>query len=244
MEELLERKVNYHDKCYLSFAKVHKFDRARKRSAESINIGESSVVKRKKGRSSLAGETTDNDYELLFFIRLNTVTHVVLYHNLCWAKAKRLAEPEPKPVENYAKTLADIELLNIIETNIHQNPNNTLYMNFINETHINNLIENGADPKEVSNNYKKELKKLLSVNFPDLLFVKSTQKNKPEQLIYPSTQASVFNPHLDSIADESDIRSLWKLAKKIRLEVLEQKWEFQGKFTNYKMPALLSTFMK
>ena len=165
-------------------------------------------------------------------------------YNLCWAKAKRLAEPKPELVENYAKTLSDIELLNIIETNIHQNPNNTLDMNFINETYINILLENSADPKEVSNNYKKQLKELISVNLPDLLLVKSTQKNKPEQLISPSTQASALNAHMDSIADEIDLRSLLKFAKKIRVEVLEQKWEFEEKFTNYKMPALLSTFMK
>ena len=181
-----------------------------------------------------------------FFIRLNTITHTddaitndVLYHKFCWAKAKRLAEPKPKSVENYAKTMTDIELLNI-----HQNPNNTLEMNFVNEMYINILLENGADPKEVSNNYKKRLKGLISVNLPDLLFVKSSQKNKPEQLISPSTQASALNAHMDSIADASDICSLWKLAKKIGLEVLEQKWEFQRKFTNYKIPALLSTFMK
>ena len=174
-----------------------------------------------------------------FFIRLNTIIHAddaiandVLYHNLCWAKTKRLTEPKPKPVENYGKTLADIELLNIIETNIHQNPNNTLDMNFINETYINILLENGADPKGVSNNYKKQIKELISVNLPDLLFVKSTQKNKPGQLIFPSIQASALNAQMDSMADKSDICSLWKLSKKIRLEILEQKWEFQGKFTN------------
>ena len=63
-EELFERKVNYHDKCYSSFANVNKLDRARKRFAESINIGVSSVVKRKKGRPSFTGETTDNDNKL------------------------------------------------------------------------------------------------------------------------------------------------------------------------------------
>ena len=82
------------------------------------------------------------------------------------------------------------------------------------------------------------------MNLPDLLVVKSAQKNKPKQLISPSTQTSALNAHMDSIANESDVRSLWKLAKKIRLGVLEQKWEFQGKFTNYEMPSLLSTFMK
>ena len=61
--------------------------------------------------------------------------------------------------------------------------------------------------KKVSNNYKKQLKELISVNLPDLLFVKSAQKNKPEQLISPSPQASILNVHMNSIADESDIRS-------------------------------------
>ena len=106
------------------------------------------------------------------------------------------------------------------------------------------LIKDGADPKVVSNNYKKHLKELISVNLPDLLLVKSTQKNRLEQLISPSTQANTLNAHMNSTADESDIRSFWKLAKKICLEVLEQMWEFQGKFTNYKMLALLITFMK
>ena len=63
-EGLFKRKVNYHDKCYSTFANANKLDRARKRFAESINIGESSVVKRKKGRPPLAGETTDNNNEL------------------------------------------------------------------------------------------------------------------------------------------------------------------------------------
>ena len=137
-------------------------------------------------------------------------------------------------MENYAKILADIELLNIIETNIHQNTYNTLGMNLINELHINILTENGADPKEVLNNYKKQLKELISVKLRDLLFVSGTQKNKLEQLISPSSQANALNAHMDSIADENDICSLWKLAKKIRIEVLEQKWELKGKFTNYK----------
>ena len=57
-EELFERKVksyssftnvkNYHVKSYSSFTNVNKLDHARKRFAESINIGKSSVVKRKK----------------------------------------------------------------------------------------------------------------------------------------------------------------------------------------------------
>ena len=59
-----------------------------------------------------------------------------LTYALCWAKAKGLTKPKPKPVENYAKTLGDIELVNITETNIHQNHNNALEMNFIKRTSI------------------------------------------------------------------------------------------------------------
>ena len=63
-EQLFERKINYHDKCYSSLANVNKLDHARKCFAESINTGESSVVKRKKGRPSLTGETTGIDNKL------------------------------------------------------------------------------------------------------------------------------------------------------------------------------------
>ena len=56
---------NYNDKYYSSFANVNKLDPARKRFAEWINIGESSVVKRKKGRPPLTGETTSNESEFL-----------------------------------------------------------------------------------------------------------------------------------------------------------------------------------
>ena len=62
--KLVEREVNYHDKCYSTFANANKLDRARKRFAESINIEESSVVTRKKVRPSLPGEKTGNNNEL------------------------------------------------------------------------------------------------------------------------------------------------------------------------------------
>ena len=35
-------------------------------------------------------------------------------------------------------------------------------MNFINETYINVLIENGAEPNEVTDNYKKQLNSFMT----------------------------------------------------------------------------------
>ena len=47
-----------------------------------------------------------------FFRRLNSISieehavdNDVIYHNLCWAKAKKKAVPKQKPTENYIKTL-------------------------------------------------------------------------------------------------------------------------------------------
>ena len=88
-----------------------------------------------------------------------------------------------------------------------QNPNNTLDMDFINETYIRILIENDTDPEGISNDYKKQLKQLICMNLPDLAFVKGTQNNKSEQLIVPSTQANVLHVHPISIAEERDICS-------------------------------------
>ena len=87
-----------------------------------------------------------------------------------------------------------------------QNPNNALDMNSINEKCISILIGNSTDPDGISNNYKKQQKQLLKL--PDSVFVKSTQENKPHQQVTFSTQANFLNAHADSIADESDIRSL------------------------------------
>ena len=72
-----------------------------------------------------------------------------------------------------------------------------------------------------------QLKELISKNLPDLEFVKSTQKNKAEQLIASSTQAITLNAHTELLTDESDICPSWKLAKKIYNK-------FQNKIENCK----------
>ena len=53
-KELYESKVcYYHESCYSNLAYVGKLERAKKRYADSINSGESSVIKRMAGRPSL-----------------------------------------------------------------------------------------------------------------------------------------------------------------------------------------------
>ena len=52
-KELYESKVCYHESCYSNLVNVGKLVCAKKRYADSINSGESSVIKRKAARPSL-----------------------------------------------------------------------------------------------------------------------------------------------------------------------------------------------
>lgn len=113
-----------------------------------------------------------------FFILLNTIIQAsdgfsndAMYHNLCWAKAKKKAEPNGELVDNYPKTLADIELINFIETIIFQNLYFVLEMSFLNTTYhaiLKDLNMEGADLRSLSFNYKKQLKELIVENIPDI----------------------------------------------------------------------------
>ena len=88
-----------------------------------------------------------------FPIRLSRITQVddaiyndAMYHNLYWTKAKKKAEPKVELVDNYLKTIPNIELINFIENRIFQNPDIVFDMNFLNTIYHAILIENDADP--------------------------------------------------------------------------------------------------
>ena len=57
-----------------------------------------------------------------------------------------------KPREDVARALADIELINYIETNLLQ-PNKVLDVNMLNSTYRDILIENGVNKDKISSNY-------------------------------------------------------------------------------------------
>ena len=59
-----------------------------------------------------------------------------------------------------------------------------------------------------------------------------------------STQSEVISDICDSTTTNNDIKSMLKLAKQIREEILSQDWKVTGNFSSYKTPALLSIFLK
>ena len=295
--DLIEQNKRYHESCYANFANTGKLQRAKKRFYDSIDTGESSVIKRKAGRPSLnlsvAGneeglttrsrseshdktlciicqtpggklhrvqtKTTGNSMlevseklsEKSFFRRLNSISTAsdanandVMYHNICWADAKKKSVPKAKPIENFTRTLSDIELIHCIETELIQQTEKVLDMNIVNSMYREILLENGESRENLAYNYKKYIKELILDNIPDIVFVKGKQKNKPEILMTNLTHAEAINTYTETTTNENDIKALWKLAKSIRSEVFAKKWQFTGNFKSYDSPRLLSTFLK
>ena len=61
-------------------------------------------------------------------------------------------------------------------------------MNDVDKIYKKILLENGVNENELLSSYKKRLKKLLQENLPDLVVVKSTQRNQPEQFMTRETK--------------------------------------------------------
>ena len=101
-----------------------------------------------------------------------------------------------------------------MENRIFQNPGTVLDLNYASSTYRAILMENGANPKDLSVNCKKQLKELIPENINDIVFIKSTRWNEPVQLVASETQKQLLREHTDAIANEEDIHLLWKLAKK------------------------------
>ena len=184
-----------------------------------------------------------------FFLRLNTiqtpddaVANDVVYHNLCWADAKKRSKNKVKPIENLSYTLSKIEVINYVKTSLQNKA--VLDMNILNATYKEILIENGELHENLSNNYKKLLKDLIEDHIPSAVFVKSKYKNKPEQILSGDTQSEAVDLVAEDLTDESDVKAMWKVANKIRKQLLQNKWKFEGNMTSFNAPPLLSTFLK
>ena len=84
-----------------------------------------------------------------FFRRLNSISSAadaiasdVMYHNLCWADAKKKATPKSEQSANYSRTLADIEITDFVESYLNDSSERVLDMNKIDEIYKGILMEN------------------------------------------------------------------------------------------------------
>ena len=81
-------------------------------------------------------------------------------------------------------------------------------MNDVDKIYKKILLENGVKENELSSSYKKRLKKLLQENLPNLVVVKRTQRNQPEQLLTRETQEEAVTTFNSATINENDIKSI------------------------------------
>ena len=186
-----------------------------------------------------------------FFMRSNTITSAedavandVLYHNQYWVIAKRKAKLKSSKPEDYVHTLSETELINFAENYLQCGTDPVLDMNKVDLVYKNILIENGMKKADLARDHKRKLKEVIEDYVPNAVFVKSKHKNKPEQNITKDIQEEVVVTFIDDGSIEEDLQTMWKVAKKIRQDLLKLDWHFEGDMKDYPAPNILSSFLK
>jgi len=190
-----------------------------------------------------------------FFLRLNTipsaadaVANEVKYHLKCWSSCKQSVN-KVHPGDDYesectAAIVSDIELINIIATELNESTHKVLDMNSINITYRNLLFENGVAEADIKSNYKRYLKDLITNTVPNAKFVKNSNPSKSEQVCSETAQGQVIDIAVaQSKAD--NLTEILNVSKIVGNELLSQKkWAYQGSFSNFQEAPLLSALIK
>ena len=96
-----------------------------------------------------------------FFRSFNIITSAadafgndVMYHNLCWADAKKKANPKSKQSVNCSCRLADREITNSVESYLNDSSERVLDMNKIDKIYKGILMENDTTTDQLNATYK------------------------------------------------------------------------------------------
>lgn len=183
-----------------------------------------------------------------FFIRMNSIPSAdaiandVQYHLKCWVNAQRSipksSEEQEKRegVNDVRRVIADIEIIDIVKSNL-ENKNELLDLKNINKTY-NNLI--GVNQNEEIN-YKRYLKSLLSEHIPDVIFSRPPSRRQSERICSKTYQQKAIHEY-DNVPD--DYKIIYQAAKVVRREILKlQNWKFNGDFSNFQLPTILSCLL-
>ena len=102
----------------------------------------------------------------------DAIANDVMYHNLCWADAKKKANPKSERLVNFSCKLADIEITDFVQSYLNDFSERVLDMNKIDEIYTGIFKENGATADKLNVTYKKYMKDLISENIESVVFVK------------------------------------------------------------------------
>ena len=156
----------------------------------------------------VAKEIEDKD----FFIRLNIIPNPedafangVIYHRSCWIYKQREASKDETFDENHndmAKVKSDIEIINIVKSELIYSAASTLDMNNVNNTYIELLKDNNCT--DIKTNYKSYLKQLIKENISIAEFIKPNQKNCLEKICTKSKKDYIVDSALECKTDIYD----------------------------------------
>ena len=209
------------------------------------------VMTKEKGRKML--EVAQKHIDKSFVVRLNTLTdptdavaNDVQYHQQCWIYAQRLAAKSgevdgSRVIDDSARVIADIEILNAIECELENPTGTALNMNNINLSYINLLKDNNYD--NMGTNYKRYLKQLIGENIPNIEFIKPRCQNESEKICSSKTKNDIVDAALENLSD--DLSHIFKTAKLVR-KSLEKfpSWKYTGSFDDYHSPEILKNLIK
>ena len=117
--------------------------------------------------------------------------------------------------ENYAQTVSDIEIVNIMELELND-PSHKIFD--MNSTYQKLLLPNGMPEDEIKLNYKRYLKDRLLKNVPNVKFVKNKNPSKPEEVCSEITQGQAIDIALSKNKHEI-LADILNISKVIREEL-------------------------
>ena len=160
----------------------------------------------------------------------NAFANDVSYHQSCWIYKQRKASKDERTFdENHnhtAKVKSDIEITNIVKSELIYPRASTLDMNNVNNTYIELLKNNNCT--NIKTNYKPKIHK----------FIKPNQKNCPEKICTESQKDCIVDSAFEFKIGIYD--QILENAMLIRKEVNANKsWKFDGTFDDYQEPDML-----
>ena len=182
-----------------------------------------------------------------FIIRWNTIPNPkdafandIIYHQSCWIYKQRKISKDGRAFdENHndtAKVKSDIEIIDIVKSELIHPTASTLDMNNVNNTYIELLKDN--DLTDIKNNYKPYLKQLIKDNISFAELIKPNRKKCPEKICTKSQKDCIVDAVLKCKTDINDQVS--ETAMLIRKEVNANKWwKFEGTFDDHQEPDIM-----
>ena len=167
------------------------------------------------------------------------------YHKNCIVYAERTCKSDNSDGhrrQEIHRKLADLELLVFVKSSLATGA--VLNMKTLNKDYIDLRSEHGAT--EISDNYKKYIKKIISDKVENVSFIAPPRRNESEQVIQKSIISDAVDYMIEEQSSNWDV-DLVRVSKMLRRELLDNygSWSFTGSVsTNINKIPMLKFFLR